>query len=372
MILEGQAGSGSIESVLIDGPGSGIYTETQGTGKGGSISLSANSFTLTDGGSLSARTSGTASSATGGSITVNADQIILNNGLITAETTGQGRAGSIELNASGHFLGNGGLVRTTATQAEGGDIHVTAGQDIVLSNTASMSASSKGSGDAGSITALAGDDFVMQNSSITTEAAQASGGNIKLGATDQIILQNSAVSASVLGSSGGGGDVNIDPNFVILQNSRVLAQAVQGPGGNIFITANFFLADSGSLVDASSQFGVSGTVSIQSPANSLSGGIRPLPQGMLQAAALLHQRCAAQLNGQASSFVVAGRDALPPEPGTWMASVLSPDEDSDGIGDDFLAEAAEDSETPVVSLRRMQHSGPFAYALPDQWAGCGS
>ncbi len=377
----GKAGNITIEgaasparSVTITDPGSGIFTDTAGTGAGGNIKVEANAFTLSNGGTLLASTSGTAPSATGGTITVTASQVQLNTGgVITAETTGQGKAGGITIDAAENFQSNGGVIHTTATQAEGGDIHITAGQDIVLSNTASMSASSAGSGDAGNITALAGDDFVMQNSSITTEAAQASGGNIKLGATDQVILQNSVVSASVLGSSGGGGDVNIDPNFVILQNSQVLAQAVQGPGGNIFITTNFFLADQNSLVDASSQFGVNGTVTIQSPANSLSGGIRPLPQGMLQAATLLHQRCAAQLNGQASSFVVAGRDALPPEPGTWLASAVLPEDQSDSaIEDGVLAEVEPVSETPFLSLRRMHGSGPFAYALPDEWARCGS
>jgi large exoprotein involved in heme utilization and adhesion len=102
-----------------------------------------------------------------------------------------------------------------------------------------------------------------------------------------------------------------------------LAQAVQGQGGNINITAGTFLADPASIVSASSQFGLSGTVTIQSPVSSLSNTLATLPQRPLQAQPLLRQRCAAQLDGHLSSFVVAGRDALPHEPGGWLLSPLT-------------------------------------------------
>src|SRR5690606_31615516 len=107
------------------------------------------------------------------------------------------------------------------------------------------------------------------------------------------------------------------------------AQAVQGQGGNISIIAGTFLADQTSLVSASSQFGLSGTVNIQSPLSNLSSTLAILPQRPLQVQNLLRQRCAAQANGQMSSLVVAGRDALPTEPEGWL---LSPPA--------FMAEAA--------------------------------
>src|SRR5215831_2515272 len=65
--------SGAADSVLIDGAGSGIFTNTQGTGAGGNISIQANTLTVQNGGALSAATSGTAPSATGGGILVKAD-----------------------------------------------------------------------------------------------------------------------------------------------------------------------------------------------------------------------------------------------------------------------------------------------------------
>ena len=135
-------------------------------------------------------------------------------------------------------------------------------------------------------------------------------------------LTNSTISASVLDGTGGGGSVNIDPQYVILLNSQILANAVQGPGGNISITTNFLLSDANSVISASSQFGVNGPITIQSPNAPISGHIQPLGKTPLIATSLLNQRCASLAGGEFSSFTVAGRDSLPTEPGGWLASPL--------------------------------------------------
>ena len=216
------------------------------------------------------------------------------------------------------------ITSSTSATGPGGNISIAAAQSVSLSNGAIISANSTGLGNAGSITINAGNQFLSQNASITTEANQASGGNIFIQATDSIRLVNSQLSTSVQGGpSTSGGNITLDPAVVTLQNSHVLAQAVQGQGGNIRIIAGTFLADQSSLVSASSQFGLSGTVNIQSPVSSLSGTLATLPQRPLQVQHLLQQRCAAQANGRMSSLVVAGRDALPVEPGGWLLSPLS-------------------------------------------------
>ena len=129
-----------------------------------------------------------------------------------------------------------------------------AGQSVTISNGASVSASSTGPGNTGNIQINAGNQFAMTNSSVTTEANQASGGTIKI-TTDPsgtVQLTNSTISASVLDGTGGGGSVNIDPQYVILQNSQILAQAVQGPGGNInqHHQRRLFLPDANSVISA--------------------------------------------------------------------------------------------------------------------------
>ena len=163
---------------------------------------------------------------------------------------------------------------------------------------------------------------VMNNlSEVTTEADLASGGQIEINAPEMVLLTNSQVSTSVEDGTGGGGNITIDPQFVILQNSQIIAQAIGGSGGAINVTAGVFLADPISLVSASSQQGPQGTVNIQSPVQNLGEQLTPLSQQFSSAAALLAQRCAARVaDGKFSTFVVAGREGLPVEPGGFLAS----------------------------------------------------
>jgi len=291
---------------------SGIFTLTIGgncsgpCGNAGNVSLSTGSLTMGSGAQIN---SGTSSTGHGGNITVNAQDTI-------------SIAGTLSNGQPAGMLSR--TIGATPDSGQGGNISLTAGQSVSLSNGAAISASSTGPANAGNIAINAGAQFLSQNASVTTEASQASGGNITVQTTDSIRLVNSQINTSVQGGpTTSGGNITIDPAIMTLQNSQILAQAVQGAGGNINITAGTFLADQTSLVSASSQFGLSGTVTIQSPVSSLSGSLATLPQQPLQAQNLLRQRCAAQGNGQLSSLVVAGRDALPVEPGGWLLSPMA-------------------------------------------------
>src|SRR4029077_19508542 len=259
-------------------------------------------------------------------------------------------------------------IGTDLGSGSGGNISLTAGQSVTISNDAAVSASSKGPGDTGNIQINAGNLFEMTNSSVTTEANQASGGAIKIttNPSGTVELTNSLISASVLNGAGGGGSVNIDPLYVLMQNSQILAQAVQGPGGNITINitnGGLFLPDANSVISASSQFGVNGTVTIQNPNAPVGGQIQPLGRSPLLATSLLNQRCAALAGGEFSSFTVAGRDSLPTEPGSWLTSPLAMG--LPGTGDGTLHEkgglaGVDDDpahETTILSLRQIAPAG---------------
>src|SRR5438094_3738235 len=151
----------------------------------------------------------------------------------------------------------------------------------------------------------------------------ADGGRNIILAGGTVVLMNSSSTTAVGTGAGNGGNITIDPQFVILQNgSQILANAFGGNGGNINITAGLLLVSPDSDINASSALGVSGTITINSAISDLSGSLTPLPQGFLRKGVLLSSRCAAQVGGSNSSFVVAGREAVPMEPGGLLPSPL--------------------------------------------------
>jgi len=196
---------------------------------------------------------------------------------------------------------------------------------VQLTDGAAISAESVGTGNAGSITITVRDTFLSQHSPVTTQGSQADGGNIQLTAPRMIRLRDSQVTAAVGGGPATvGGNISIDPQFVLLQNSQINANAFEGQGGNIRITAGVLLADPASRIDASSQRGISGQVNIQAPVTNISGTVAPLPQAFAQTAELLRNRCAARLHeGTVSSLVERGRDGVPPSPEGLLPSRLT-------------------------------------------------
>jgi large exoprotein involved in heme utilization and adhesion len=118
-----------------------------------------------------------------------------------------------------------------------------------------------------------------------------------------------------------GGNIFIDPEYVILQRSRIIANAYEGKGGNITIISDCFMADPDSIVEASSALGIDGVVDIQAPINNVSGSITGLPKDFKSAVELLRQACAARAKGGSySSFIMGGRGGLPIEPGGLIPS----------------------------------------------------
>jgi filamentous hemagglutinin family protein len=293
--------SGQFSGSDTDAPGSaGIFARSfNAGGNAGNASLTAPIITVADGGQINSSTS---SASLGGDIFVNANTVTIENGgTLSAKTSG------------------------TETTATGGSITVTTTNQVMMTGGASITTSSTGPGNAGNIDIDAGSQFTMTDSSVTTESTQSGGGAIKI-TTDPsgtVLLTNSTISASVLNGAGGGGSVNIDPLFVILVNSQILATSVFGPGGEIFITTNLLLTDATSVISADSPFGVNGTVTIQSPNAPISGQVHPLGKAPLLATSLLNQQCASVAGGQFSSFTVAGRNSLPTEPGSWLTSPLA-------------------------------------------------
>lgn len=256
-----------------------------------------------------------------GTVVVEARQVTVTaDGSISSFTNGPGQGGSVTVRATETVAisaPESGLSSSTEGSGTGGDIIVEA-RTIQLREGASITAQSLGEGNAGDIRLTATDTLLLsENSAVTAEATQADGGNIEVAAQTTVRLRDSEITTSVRGGTETvGGNITIDTEFVILENSQISANASEGQGGRIQITADVVLTDLESLVSASSDLGIDGIVDIRAPVNNLTGNMAPLPQTFTQAQALLPQRCAERLQGQpVSTFVLAGRDSVPAQPG---------------------------------------------------------
>ena len=91
------------------------------------------------------------------------------------------------------------------------------------------------------------------------------------------------------------------------------------------------------------------------------GKINPIGQRPLIPASMVSQRCAALAGGNVSSFTVAGRDSLPPEPASWLPSplALSMSESKEGQATEtgFSSFSEMDEGTSLLSLRKLAPAG---------------
>jgi filamentous hemagglutinin family protein len=334
-----ETGAGAAGSIVVQAPrvaltgGAQIGSGTFGPGPGGPVQVTAtDTLTLAGTGPNGTLSSGIFASARGtgaragdaGAVVVEARTIQIADGaVISSDTRGPGRGGPVQVTATDTLTlagtsPDGTLSRidsSTAGDGHGGNITVHA-QRIALSDGGTISTRSAGQGNAGNIVLQAGELFQSRHGAVTTEAEQADGGNITLTTGSLVELHDSQLTATVKSGVGKGGNITLDPQFLVLQRSQVRADAFGGPGGNVHLVAEVFLADPASQVSASSALNIPGTVNIQAPITNLSGALVPLPQAFARATELLSTRCAERLRaGTVSTLVVRGRDGVPARPG---------------------------------------------------------
>jgi filamentous hemagglutinin family protein len=233
-------------SVHISGYLSGIYTNTYGAGISGNITLSAYNMTLDEKSSISAVTAGT------------------------------GKAGEIRLNINTLTLTQGSGMSTSSLGSGDGNNILLNVSDLTMKNGSYIEAFSNDTGNAGNIILDAHNTVRLDNSSFLTGSRNSDGGDMKFHIDKILYLSDSYISTSAKGGTGSGGNISIDPQFVILNNSNITANAYGGRGGNIHIVADNFIRSWKSIVDASSKLGIDGLVEINSPDADISSGLMVL------------------------------------------------------------------------------------------------
>jgi filamentous hemagglutinin family protein len=314
---------------------SGIVSNSHATqvnaGAAGQIEIEAGQI-LIESGSIGSNTFGFAN---GGAIVLKvAETLALSDGRISSESTSIpknidipiGHAGRIEIEANRLSLTDQAKIAgSTVGVGDGGTVLIKVADVLTLSNQSKISAFSRSAeanaGKAGEISVQAR-AIKVNKSVITTETANASGGNITLTTPYLIYLQGGKITTTVKGGTGDGGNITIDnPVFVVLDQGQIKAQADEGRGGNIRIGSNQFIASPLSLVSASSRLGIDGNVEIDAPEINMDAFLQVLPGNYFDASGQFQPSCDVQRAHQ-NRFVVkpyAGRRASPSD---WKASHL--------------------------------------------------
>jgi filamentous hemagglutinin family protein len=315
----GDVSVSAAQSVELVGVVPGVFSPsllsaaTVGAGNAGSLRVSTGSLVLRDGGRLDASTVGAGNA---GSVTVSATESVEIRGTVPGSVSPSlviSSANKVDEILQRTY----GLPRSPSGTS--GDVTINTPR-LTVSDGAQVTVRNDGSGNAGTLAVNAGSIFLDSKSGLTASTESGEGGNINLQVRDALLLRNgSQISATAGGGTGSGGNLTISaPVIAALENSDISANAFQGAGGNIKIsTSGIFGSEyrvaptAKSDITASSQFGVSGTVTISNPEVDPSSGLVELPENFTDSAGEIVTGCAAD---KGNTFAVSGRGGLPENP----------------------------------------------------------
>lgn len=295
---------------------SGLLTQTAGPGPAGDLTIENRQLIVEDGAQVSASTAGT---GPGGKLTVTASESVelvgsqpLRTGLLTEST------GSFTQIGEGDGAAGDLIIKT-------GQLNVRDGAEITVSST--------GKGNAGEILVWTRNLLLDNQAKLRASTASGLGGNINLQVPDLILMRRNSLISAEADNNGNGGNITIKAPFapfivaVPSENSDIIANAVRGQGGKININTQGIYGleyrpqlTLESDINASSQYGVNGTVEINTPDVDPSLGLVALPTELVDASSLIAQTCPAGGGQGQSEFIVTGRGGLPDNPSDTLSS----------------------------------------------------
>ncbi|MGK7929488.1 MAG: filamentous hemagglutinin N-terminal domain-containing protein [Spirulina sp.] len=304
---------GGVSEVLIP---TNISTSSLGTGNGGNLVLNTRQLSVLDGGTVSAST---LSAGRGGNIEITASDRVEVRGSLPGATE------------TSRISASGTIAEAEIAQAFGFDFVLTGDSGNIIVQTNHLSASdggllavsNQGTGNAGNLQVHAHRLELKDRGQITASTASGEGGNINLQVSELLLMRRGALISAEAGGTGNGGNITIDiaNGFIVAvsgENSDIIANAFQGNGGQIDITAIgiFGLEFRDRLTDlsditASSQFGVSGTVTISNPNTNPAALSTELQSEVLDPDQQVARGCDALGDNR---FVAIGRGGLPENP----------------------------------------------------------
>ncbi len=349
----GQAGNITVNTGRLTARnGGGVISSTFGIGAGGNVSIQASESIELTGVVPGIFTPSLLSASTliagnAGSLNISTGKLIVRDGgRVDASTVGAGSAGSVTINAaesveiSGTVPGSispslivssGNLLDKILQETFGlpavpsGDSKdVTINTPVLrVTDGAQITVRNDGTGNAGAIAINAGSIFLDSKGSISASTTSGEGGNINLRVRDSLLLRNGSFISAEAGGSGNGGNLTVQAaTIAALENSDITANAARGRGGNIAIaTRGLFgtqfrpLQTPASDITASSQLGLSGTVTLSNPEVNQNSAFVELPHNLANSAQQIVAGCAAD---SGNVFAVTGRGGLPSDPTTKL------------------------------------------------------
>ncbi|OUC14102.1 MAG: hypothetical protein B0A82_13875 [Alkalinema sp. CACIAM 70d] len=342
---QGQGGNVTIEATALTiTQGGTVAASTFGNGPAGNVQVKAHTIVLDgtapDSGGSIASVVAPGAIGRGGTIVVDTGSLTVNHGAtVSTGTAGVGDAGKINITADMIDLNgttaNGAFSSGITSQVarigkgQGGDIRIQT-KSLNVTNGAGISTSNLSRGQAGNLEITADTIRLINNSEIGAGSVSGNGANIKLNVRNLLLLRDNSnilTSAGTIQAGGNGGNININAPFilgVLRENSDIRANAFTGNGGNITITANaiYGLAFQPRLtafsdITASSQFGLNGTVTLNTLNIDPNRGLTTLPTNLTDPSQKISQDCQPSQNtasSMRSSFVASGRGGIPISP----------------------------------------------------------
>lgn len=253
-------------------------------------------------------------------------------------STNRGEAGNLTVNARSIELNDRSRLSVAATGPKGQAGNLFLNTDRLMVRERSSVTVSSRAGQAGNLNVTA-NQISLDRGRLTAETAESpennAAANLRLNDLDLLLMQNSSLLSAEAIDAANGGNVAIKANngFVVAssnQNNDIIANADRGAGGEIQITTQglFGLEEGRTLppnstndIDASSQFGIQGTVTINQLNVDPSRGLTELPSDVLDVANQIERVCPTpSIGNQPSEFIVTGRGGLPVSPLEPLAS----------------------------------------------------
>lgn len=264
-----------------------------------------------------------------GEISITAENIELSGGANIKSEPRRGSASNIHIDVEKVLAlrgtssrGNPTKISTQSSSSAqiAGNIEIAA-QQIDISSGAEVRAESIGVGEGGNVTIRAR-DLRLENSSMQASAIEANGGVIEVTVDHLVYLYKSNITASVDGGEGRGGNVFVDPNFVVLSQSNITAQAKEGQGGRIEIFSDYYIQSNDSRLDATANPGVDGTVIVEASLEDISKQLAEVQVEYLDTSEVFLIRCADRAGGDVIGLSTVRYEVLPESPYGLRADTL--------------------------------------------------